>query len=218
MNSLERLTAEAEREWLENWVTGPTEDGSTLLPPGTRAPAPEMVDHTDSKVQLSDFWTKGPALVMFWRHFGCTCGAERADRLKTEYESYLSAGLTPVIIAQGEPERADAYRIKFDIPCPVLCDPDLDVYRMYGVGQWQVEQVLYDAPQEYWEHPHRIGVEFQDGRREQGRPPVDDPWRAAAEFVVGPNGVIRLSYAYQYCVDYPDPRVFTTAAQLVLSS
>ena len=74
--------------------------------------------------------------------------------------------------------------------------------------------MLFDAPPEYWAHSREVGVEFQDRRRREERPPVDDPWRAAAEFVVGANGVIRLAYAYQHCEGYPDPRVLTTAARL----
>jgi hypothetical protein len=87
-------------------------------------------------------------------------------------------------------------------------------YRAYGVGQWPVERILYDAPPEYWAHQHDLGRSFQDGRREAGRPPVDDPWRATAEFVIGRAGVVRLPYLYQYCEDFPDPRVLTTAALL----
>jgi hypothetical protein len=56
--------------------------------------------------------------------------------------------------------------------------------------------------------------EFWAGGHREGRPPVDDPWRAAAEFVVGATGLIRLAYAYQHCEDYPEPRVLTTAGRL----
>ena len=100
---------------------------------------------------------------MFWRHFGCSCGARRAERLIAEYEAYRDVGLTPVIIAQGEPARTALYRSALSIPCPVLCDPDYGAYR---------------------------------------------------SFVVGADGVIRLAYDYQYCEDYPDPRVLTTASRL----
>jgi len=58
-------------------------------------------------------------------------------------------------------------------------------------------------------------VSFQDARRAQGRPPVDDPWRAAAEFVISPGGLVRLCYFYQYCEDFPPPRELTTAARLI---
>ena len=214
MASFDELTAAAEIEWLDKWTTGPVEEFGALAAPGTAAPDLELHDDAGVLTRLSHFWSTGPALMMFWRHFGCTCGVERAGQLKAEHSSYQEAGLTPVIIAQGEPERASVYRTTHDIAAPVLSDPDHDAYRAYGVGQWSVAQVLFDAPAEYWSHPRDLGADFQDGRREQGRPPVDDPWRAAAEFVVGSDGVIRLSYAYQYCEDYPDPRVLTTAARL----
>ena len=216
MGSENELTTAAEAEWLEKWTTGPTEDLGSLAAPGTTALNLSLPDDAGATRRLADFWGDGPALLMFWRHFGCSCGVERAQRLVAEYDSYREAGLTPVIISQGEPERAAAYRAKYDIPCPILCDPDHIAYGAFGVGQYAVEQVLFDAPPHYWDHPHDVGVEFQTGRREQGRPMVDDPWRAAAEFVIAANGIIRLAYAYQYCEDYPDPRVFTTAARLIL--
>jgi hypothetical protein len=49
------------------------------------------------------------------------------------------------------------------------------------------------------------------------RPLVDDPWMQSGEFVVAPDGNIRVAYLYNYCADYPDPRVLTTAARLVSS-
>ena len=87
-------------------------------------------------------------------------------------------------------------------------------YRAYGVGQWPVERILYDAPAAFWAHDRERGAGFQEKRRETGRPLVDDPWRAAAEFVVRPDGTVRLPYLYQYCDGFPDPRVLTTAARL----
>jgi hypothetical protein len=151
---------------------------------------------------------------MFWRHFGCGCGVQRAARLREEYDAYRVVGLQPVIVAQGEPERAAAYHHEHDLPCPVLCDPDLMAYRAYGVGQWPVERILYDAPSEFWGHSYDVGHVFQDRRRASGRPTVDDPWRASAEFVVGRRGVVRLPYLYQYCEDFPTSRLLTTAARL----
>jgi peroxiredoxin len=214
MTSLELLTAAAEAKWLAGWTAGPAEAERSGLP--TRAAAPDIVldDQTGVQRRLSEFWTNQPALLMFWRHFGCGCGAARAVRLKAEYQDYLQAGLNPVIVAQGEPVRAAAYGAEHDLPCPVLCDPGHVAYRAYGIGQWPVARILFGAPAEYWSHPHELGVSFQSARREQGRPLVDDPWRAVAEYVIGSDGLVRLCYAYQHCEDFPDPRVLTTAARL----
>jgi len=213
-SDLQDTVTAAEANWLKRWAEGPTERAPALLSSGMPAPDLTLPDETGTPRRLSEFWAEGPALVMFWRHFGCTCGVARSDRLVAEFESYREANLTPVIIAQGEPNRAARYLAAHAIPCAILCDPALEAYRAFGVGQWAVEQVLYDAAPEYWAHSRERGVEFQDSRRSEGRAPVDDPWRATAEFVVGAGGLIRLAYAYQYCEDYPDPRVLTTAARL----
>ncbi|MDG1540744.1 MAG: hypothetical protein P8Q46_04250 [Candidatus Thalassarchaeaceae archaeon] len=50
--------------------------------------------------------------------------------------------------------------------------------------------------------------------RAMNRPLVDNPWMSTGEFLVLPSGMIRTSYAYQYCSDYPGPRVFLTAAKM----
>jgi len=214
MSTLDELSASAEQEWLDAWTAGPTEKEGSGLPSGAVAPDLTLADHTGRDRRLSEFWSGQPALLMFWRHFGCGCGLDRAKRLRSEYGAYREAGLVPVIVAQGEPERAAAYRLEHDLPCPVLCDPFHVAYRAYGVGQWRVERVLFDAPPEYWSHPHDLGVELQESRRQQGRPPVDDPWRATAEFVIGPGGLVRLCHSYQHCEDFPDPRVLSAAAWL----
>ncbi len=208
------LTADAELEWLDGWSAGPTEPEGIGLTRGTVAPDLVLADHAGKSRSLSEFWADQVVLLMFWRHFGCSCGVDRASRLLDEYEAYEAAGIMPVIIAQGEPARATVYRDQNLLPCPVLCDPEHQAYRAYGVGQWPVERVLFDAPVEFWTHPRDLGASFQESRRVEGRPPVDDPWRAAAEFVIGSDGLVRLAYLYQSCEDFPDPRVLTTAAHL----
>jgi len=211
---LQELTNAAENEWLDRWSSGPSENEGPGLPIGCRAPDLVLVDDSGRPRSLSEFWTDRVALLMFWRHFGCGCGVTRAARLKVEWNEYLEAGLNPVIIAQGEPERAAAYRNEHDLPCPILCDPDHVAYAAYGIGQWPIERVLYDAPAEFWQHPRDLGVTFRNARRAGGRPMVDDPWRAAAEYVIGANGFVRLPYRYQYCEDFPNPQVLTVAARL----
>ena len=214
MNVTDEMTAAAEEEWLDTWTAGPTEPEGSGLPAGTVAPDLALSDQTGVVRSLSDYWSEQPVLLMFWRHFGCSCGTDRAKRLKEEYDDYRAVGLRPVILARGEPARAAAYHREHSLPCPILCDPDGMAYRAYGVGQWAVERVLYDAPAEYWAHPRELGEAFQAQRRDAGRPPVDDPWRATAEFVIGDGGVVRLCYRYQYCEDFPDARVLITAARL----
>ena len=124
MTLVAELMAAAETRWLDGWTAGPADDQGSGLPAGAKAPDLALADHTGQERLLSEFWAGQSALLMFWRHFGCGCGVARAERLRAEYQDYLDAGLNPVIVAQGEPARAAAYRAEHGLPCPVLCDPD----------------------------------------------------------------------------------------------
>ena len=210
---MEVLTAVAELEWLERWSTAAVEPEARGIARGCAAPELARPAETGARRQLSQFWQSRPALLVFWPQFGCRCVVDRARRLVAEYPELVAAGLTPVIIGQGEPARAAAFRTLHGLPCPVLSDPGHASYRAYGLGQWAPERVLYDAPDFFLDHARAVGVEFQAQRRLSGRPLVDDPWRATGEFVVATDGTVALPYVYQYCEDFPDSRLLTAAAR-----
>jgi peroxiredoxin len=214
MGSLEALTEAATQEWLEEWVAGPSEQTSLLFP-GTAAPDFELLDDTGSTVHLSDFWQDGPALVMFWRHYGCGCGIDRAKGLTVEADAYAQAGLNPVIVGQGEPERSAQYKDRHNISYPILSDPNQDVYRAYGVGHFAFEQIFNgEGATDYFSHSRELGEQLLNSGRPPERTLVDSPWRASAEFVIGQGGTIRLSYAYQWCGSDPLPDILITAAEV----
>jgi hypothetical protein len=178
----------------------------------------ELTDEAGERVKLSESWAEGPALVMLWRHLGCGCGLERINRLEGELDGYLSAGLNVVVVAPGDLERVVAYKEQYGLQPSVLADPDYRTHRAYGLGHWSREQVLYDAPDEYCSLGVDIGRAFQEERRGMGRSLVDDPWMQSAEFVVDSHGIIKVAYYYNYCEDYPDPRIFSTAARLAMDA
>lgn len=203
---------EPQQAWLDKWVAGPRVSSVPALAPGASAPDIELADHTGRQRRLSEFWADGPALVMFWRHFGCRCGMERARRLGEESDALAAAGLTAVIVGQGTPERAAIYRDEHEIAAPILCDTEATAYAMYGLKHYTLSQVLYGAPPEYMTHSVEIGEAFMEERNREGRPMVDDPWLASGEFVVSTEGTVLATHYFQYCEDFPDVRVFASAA------
>lgn len=213
MDEIGALTHAAERRWLENWTAGPTHEG-TPVRRGEQAPDLELTGESGERVMLSSKWAERPALVMLWRHLGCGCGIERLKRLKDEVSQYEEAGMAAVVVAPGEIERVLAYKERYGLPVPVLADPDYATHKAFGLSHWSKEQVLYDAPDEYCTVTKEVGEEFQDARRKADRPLVDDPWMQSGEFVVDTRGVVSVAYLYNYCEDYPDARVFLTAARL----
>ncbi|HZA40155.1 MAG TPA: peroxiredoxin-like family protein [Actinomycetota bacterium] len=210
--TMDELIRSGEEQWLELWIRGPKE--LSLEPTfHVRDKAPDLTfpDHTGAPRSLSSFWQDRPALILFWRQYGCGCGAERAGRLKEELSQYREAGAEVVVVGQGEPERAAAYRESHGLDCTFLCDTEEQGYRAYGLTEFTVPEILFDAPEEFWSHGRDVGESFITARRESGRSLVDNPWRRAGEFVVDSTGMLRLTYRWQYCEDFPDPRVHVLA-------
>ena len=207
------MTMSAEQRWLDSWVAGPTHEGEPVRR-GHMAPDMELTAEDGSRHMLSEHWSEKPALVMLWRHLGCGCGIDRIARLKDEAPVYESNGLGMVIVAPGDIERVLAYKDRHDLPVPVMADPDYRTHKAMGLSHWSKEQILYDAPQEYCSISKEMGERQIEERRGTAYALVDDPWMQSAEFVVDTGGVVRVAYLYNYCEDFPDMRIFTTAAHL----
>lgn len=198
---LQAIFEAGEQRWLAHWRRGPTRQTWTELPPQRGAPAPnlELLDTEGRPVRLSSTWASKPALLLFWRHWGCGCGVGRAERLRQDLPKLVEAGGNVVVVGQGEPERAAWYKVAFDIPVPILVDPTGDAYRTYGLLEMSPWLLLGEPKPdmsvfESWIPEHRA----------KGRPVADNPFLLPGEFVVNPRGELVLTYRYQYCDNYPD--------------
>lgn len=203
----------AEEGWLQSWQRGPTRLRWTSLPlqAGDAAPDLELRNAEGGTTRLREAWRDGPALLLFWRHYGCSCGRDRARRLQAEHERYVGLGANVVVIGQGEPERSKVYALAHRLPCAVLCDPTRHAYDAYGLLEGQPSQIVFDAPDEFLRRDHEAGRQLQRSRHGTAAAPVDSPWQLPGEFVVDRSGTVRLAYRYQYCEDWPDPRVLIAA-------
>jgi peroxiredoxin len=209
-------TDAARQQWLDRWATGPRRQRWTELPPqrGDRAPSPALLEaRTGAVVSLDTLWSDRPALLLFWRHFGCSCGRDRAARLRAELGDYTSAGARVVLIGQAERERtlwyADANGIPADVP--LICDPDETAYRAYGLLEGGPIEVLFDAPDEFLRCDAEAGRRMAAERLELGRPSVDNPWLLPGEFVVATDGRLVTAYRFAHCEHWIDPRVNVAA-------
>lgn len=203
----------AEEAWLQSWQRGPTRLRWTSVPLQAGDPAPdlELHDASGGAIHLRDAWRDGPALLLFWRHYGCSCGRDRAHRLQTEHESYVGLGANVVVIGQAEPERSRLYAQKNGLPCAVLCDPARLAYEAYGLLEGQPSQIVFDAPDEFLRRDYEAGRRLQQSRHGTDAAPVDSPWQLPGEFVIDQSGKVRLAYRYQYCEDWPNPLVLIAA-------
>jgi peroxiredoxin len=199
-------------DWLEHWQTGPRRQRWTALPPqrGDLAPDLELLEaRSGDQTRLSRLWADRPALLLFWRHFGCSCGRDRAERLRSEYADYVGAGATVALIGQGERERTLVYASANGLPetMRLFCDPAEDAYRAYGLLEGGPAEVLFDAPDDYLTCQPEVGRGMAEERRALARPVVDNPWLLPGEFVVGRDGRLATTYRFQFCEHWIDPRV-----------
>ncbi len=214
MSKYQLLIDDAEKTCLDLWRRGPSRTKWSSLPPqvGDSAPDISLKNQRGRSVQLSNCWNKGPALVLFWRHFGCGCGMDRAKRLREEYDRYIEEGATVVIIGQGDHERAAEYAVKYELPpIDILVDPHESAYESYGLLEGKPSQIVFDAPEAFQRRDYDAFKQLAKDRRDAGRPLVDNPWLLPGEFVIDQAGILRLTYRYNYCEDFPDSRVLIAA-------
>jgi peroxiredoxin len=213
LSDIASLQRGAEEAWLESWKRGPTRLRWTGVPLQAGDTAPDLGLHSaeGKTVQLRDLWRAGTALLLYRRHYGCSCGRDRAKRLRAEYGSYVRLGARVVVIGQADPARSMSYAQQQELPCPVLCDPMRRAYEAYGLLEGQPAQVVFDAPDAFLRRDYEAGRQLQQSRLGTPAAPVDSPWQLPGEFVVDGAGIVRLAHRYQHCEDWPDSRVLIAA-------
>ena len=210
---LDRAIALGEEDFFQIWQNGPEVTRWDVLPVqvGDLAPSFALPDQAGAMVTLDDLVSQGPVIVLFWRHFGCGCGIDRAARLRDELTDYRGTGATIVIVGQGLPIQAAAYAEEQGLDLPILTDPDRSTYRAYGLLDALLPQVVFDAPQWLWSYSAETAERFIEERRIGGRRLVNNPWLLPGEFVIGADRRLKHTHRYQHCEDFPDPRILITA-------
>jgi peroxiredoxin len=210
---LDRAIELGEEDFFRIWQNGPEVTRWDTLPVqvGDAAPGFALPDQTGTTVSLDSVLAAGPAIVLFWRHFACGCGVERAERLRDELVSYRATGASVLIVGQGLPVQAAAFGEEQELDLPILTDQDRSTYRAYGLLDASLPQVVFDAPEWLWSYSEETAQRFIEDRRIAGRRLVNNPWLLPGEFVIGDDGTLRHTHRYQHCEDFPDPRILITA-------
>ena len=215
MNTHLESIPKAEAAWLRSWIDGPKRLRWTRPPlqAGDAAPSLTLKTAAGADFELRDAWKDGPAVLVFLRHFGCSCAWERAQRLTAEYAGLTAAGATVIAIGQADLIRTQEFAEKAGLPCPLLSDPGRRAYEAFDLLEARPSQVVYGMPEAFLRRDPEAGANLLKSRQGTDRSPVDSPWQLPGEFVVARNGTIKLAYHSQYCADYADPDVLAAAVQ-----
>ena len=107
--------------------------GGQGLASGAKAPSVSVKTSVGEPLALADLWQKGPILLVFYRGGWCPfCNFQIREFVKSQAE-YDKRGVTPVFISVDTVDESKKTAATYDIPFPVLVDPDLSAHRAFSV-------------------------------------------------------------------------------------
>lgn len=149
---------------------------------GSPAADAKLQDAGGKSVQLSDYWKQGWALLVFYRGGWCPyCNFQIREltRARSELER---RGVSPVLISVDRASEAAKTSATYEIPFPVLSDPELVAHRGFRVLQ-HVDDATFAKYREF-------GIDLEDSSGQQHHTIA-----VPSLFLVDKAGIVRFSHA-----------------------
>ena len=181
---------------------GQRPDGVALAP-GEEFEAVSVENAQGESVDLHELAAEHPLLVFFYRGGWCPfCNTQIRD-LTLANEGFSSHGVLPVAISVDQMGEAARTQEAYEIPFPVLADPDLKAHEAF--------QVIYEADDEEVERLASMGIDLEAS---SGR--EHNSFAVPAVFLVSQGGEILWSHADLDYRKRPTPQQLLTVIQDVL--
>jgi peroxiredoxin len=120
---------------------------------------------------------------------------EHVVRVRDDYAKFQQAGGEVVVVTMGSPAQTARFRERYQLPFPVLSDPQQRAYQAFAVPRGSLAQV---AGPGMWlgglKSLFRAGIGVPQG----------DPYQLQAAFVVDREGVVQYAHRPRNSVDQPD--------------
>ena len=124
--------------------------------------------------------------------------------MRDEYPRFQQAGGDVAVVAMAEPDRAAAFRSRYDLPFRLLADPQRQAYRAFGLPRGNAWKVSGPAN---WAAGLKSFVRHGAGI------PVGDPFQLAGTFVIDREGIIRYVHHAANSADRPPNAELIAALQ-----
>tara|TARA_R110002073_G_scaffold74100_7_gene181213 strand:- start:7565 stop:8356 length:792 start_codon:yes stop_codon:yes gene_type:complete len=100
---------------------------------GQPAPNASVTDDEGKSLELQSLWEEGSVLLVFYRGGWCPyCNSQMRD-LTTFAPEFTKRGITPVAISVDSIDETVKTQKTYDIPFPILSDPDLAAHNAWNV-------------------------------------------------------------------------------------
>jgi peroxiredoxin len=102
---------------------------------GTRAPTFELETAGGETLKLDTLLEKQPLLLVFYRGGWCPYCNFQIRALKKAHQQFVKRGVQVVAVSVDKPSSAKETQASYEIPFPVLSDPELEVHRAFHVDR-----------------------------------------------------------------------------------
>ena len=143
-----------------------------------------VTDVHGKEISLEDY--RGRWLYLsFSRYAACPLCVLRFSHLVEAYPDLHEKGLDVLMFFQSPRESVLKYLEEFELPFPVVADPDMETYNLYGVeSSWLG----------YLKAARRLSDIREARRRGYGGLPEGVMALVPADFLIGPDLVVRRAY------------------------
>jgi len=164
----------------DNAVLGSRDDGIGLAK-GDKVVSFEVNDQTGTPVSFESLRAKGPLLVVFYRGGWCPYCNRQIRQLTEAWPEFKARDVLPVLISVDIPDAAAMVSRTYQIPFPVLSDPELVVHDLFRVSM-KLDDALMPKYQEYG-----INIEEWSGKQHH-------KFAVSSAFLIDKHGTVVWSH------------------------
>lgn len=103
------------------------------LAPGAKVSNFKVEDHIGNSISMAQLSELAPLLVVFYRGGWCPFCNLQIRQLTEAWPQFKQRNVMPVVISVDKPDAAALAQRQYDIPFPVLSDPDLLAHNAFEV-------------------------------------------------------------------------------------
>lgn len=115
--------------------------------------------------------------------------------MRDHEKQFKRAGVQVVLVGLGAPEQAEAFRKDFDLNFPIVCDPNLVLFKAYKLKRMGLLQLA--SPSLMVKGVKAMSQGYRMGK------PQGDIYQLPGVFIIDTKGLIRLSHYGKDPADHP---------------
>lgn len=179
-----------------------TNDDGIGLAPGATVPGFAVHSFDGRPVSWDELVERGPLLVVFYRGGWCPYCNVQIRQLTEAYAQFEERGILPVLVSVDKADASSLVQNAYEIPFPVLSDPDLHAHEAFGVTM----QVDAETAARY----SSMGLDLNawSGRE-------DHRIAVPAAFFVDSNGIVRWAHSARDYRVRPSPKQLLDVADRI---